>query len=102
MDWDAIVKDYDERMEREKMLGIDIVKNKFFDIISTMSYEDFEKFEDGELPSSLSSIIEVDPVTGKFISKKYKDIVIGTINDVLDAKEVLIAMAELEENEIEE
>ena len=102
MDWDAIVKDYDERMEREKMLGIDIVKNKFFDIISTMSYEDFEKFEDGELPSSLSSIIEVDPVTGKFISKKYKDIVIGTINDVLDAKEVLIAMSELEENEIEE
>ena len=102
MDWDAIVKDYDERMEREKMLGIDIVKNKFFDIISTMSYEDFEKFEDGELPSSLSSIIEVDPVTGKFISKKYKDIVIGTINDVLDAKEVLIAMAELEESEIEE
>ena len=99
MDWDEIVKDYDERMEREKALGIDIVKKKFFDVISSMSYEDFEKFEDGELPSSLSSIIEVDPVTGKFISKKYNDIVIGTINDVLDAKEALVAMTELEENE---
>ena len=67
-----------------------------------MDYEDFEKFEEGDLPSSLTSIIEVDPVTGKFISKKYKDIVIGTINDVLDAKEVLMALSELEENENEE
>ena len=102
MDWDKIVKDYDERMEYEKKIGIDIVKKKFFDVISTMDYEDFEKFEDGELPSSLSSLIEVDPVTGKFISKKYKDIVIGTINDVLDAKEALMALTELEESENEE
>ena len=99
MNWDEIVRDYDERMENEKRLGIDIVKKEFFAVITSMGYEDFEKFEEGELPSSLNSIIEVDPTTGKFVSKKYKDIVIGTINDVLDAKEVLMAMAELEESE---
>lgn len=99
MNWDEIVKDYDERMEREKQLGIDIVKNKFFEYISTMDYDDFEKFEEGELPSQLSSIIEVDPVTGKFLSKKYKDIVIGTINDILDAKEMMLFNSEVFETE---
>lgn len=99
MDWEQIVKDYDERMEKEKLLGIDMVKKKFFETIYNMDYDDFEKFEDGELPSSLTSIIEVDPVSGKFVSKKYKDIVIGTINDVLDAKDEYMLKLELYETE---
>ena len=101
MDWDEIVRDYDDRMKKEKELGIDIVKKKFFEVISSMDYEDFEKFEDGELPSSLESIIEIDPTTGKFVSKKYKDTVIGTINDILDAKDSLMMISEFE-NEIDE
>jgi hypothetical protein len=35
----------------------------------------------------LSDIITVDPITGNFVSKKYWDIVIGTIYDVFDAVE---------------
>lgn len=101
MDWDKIVKDYDERMEREKQLGIDIVKTKFFDFISEMDFDDFDKFEDGELPPALMDIIDIDPKTGYFVSKQYNDIVIGTINDIFDAKEEKIANLDLE-NEIEE
>lgn len=100
MDWDKIVSDYDERMEREKQLGIDIIKKEFFDYISSMSFDDFEKFEDGELPTSLNEIIDIEPKTGYFVSKKYNDIVIGTINDIFDAKEEKINALEFE-NEIE-
>jgi hypothetical protein len=101
MDWDKIVSDYDQRMEREKQLGIDVVKKKFFEFIYNMDFDDFEKFEEGELPSSLTDIIDIDPKTGYFVSKEYNDIVIGTINDVFDAKEEKIASIEFE-NEIEE
>ena len=101
MDWDKIVSDYDQRMEREKQLGIDVVKKKFFEFIYNMDFDDFEKFEEGELPSSLTDIIDIDPKTGYFVSKEYNDIVIGTINDVFDAKEEKIASLEFE-NEIEE
>ena len=101
MDWDAIVKDYDERMEREKQLGIDIVKNKFFEFLSNMDFDDFDKFEEGELPDKLTEIIDIDPKTGYFVSKQYSDIVIGTINDIFDAKEEKIASLEFE-NKIEE
>lgn len=87
MDWDEIVRDYNERMEREKQLGIDNVRNAFAKILEKMTYEDFEKFEDGVLPPGMSSIIDVDPQTGAFVSKEYPEIVIGTIYDVFDAKE---------------
>jgi hypothetical protein len=52
-----------------------------------MSSTELENFENGILPSSLSDIITVDPITGNFVSKKYSDIVIGTIYDVFDAVE---------------
>lgn len=87
MDWDKIVADYDARMAREKELGIEAVRAKFDEVIHGMSGSDFDDFEDGVLPSSLNSIIMVDPVTGSFVSKDYPDIVIGTIYDVFDAKE---------------
>lgn len=96
MDWDKIVSDYDERIEKEKQLGIDIVKNKFFETIQNMTFEDFEKFEDGDIPNDLINIVDIDPKTGNFVSKQYNDIVIGTINDIFDAKEDKMNNFELE------
>jgi hypothetical protein len=97
MDWDKIVKDYNERMEREKQLGIEIVRNKFNEVLENMDLDDFEDFEDGDLPSSLLDIIDIDPKTGNFVSKKYNDIIIGTIYDVFDARDNYIARAQLTE-----
>lgn len=87
MDWDEIKSDYEVRMKREKELGIEQVRERFAKALENMSNSDFEAFEDGELPTSLTEIIIVDPKTGYFVSKEYNDIVIGTIYDVFDAKE---------------
>jgi hypothetical protein len=87
MNWDEIVGDYEYRMMREKQLGINAIRERFDIMLKNMSSSDFENFEDGELPSSLTDIIMVDPKTGNFVSKEYPDIVIGTIYDIFDAIE---------------
>lgn len=84
MDWGKIVNDYNNRKEREKQLGIDKVRDIFFDEIDKMDEEDIEKFIDGELPGKLQKIIMLDPKTCNFVSKEYPDIVIGTIYDILE------------------
>ena len=87
MDWDEIKSDYEARMKREKELGIEQVRERFAKALENMTSSDFDNFDDGELPTSLTDIIMVDPKTGNFVSKEYNDIVIGTIYDVFDARE---------------
>jgi hypothetical protein len=94
MNWDDIVNDYRKRKQREKELGIEKVRTIFDEVINNMTSDMFEDFENGDLPSQLTSIINIDPKTGNFVSKDYPDIVIGTIYDVYDAME---AKAEDEE-----
>jgi hypothetical protein len=90
MNWEEITADYISRMKREKELGIEVIREKFNNALQNMSSADFESFEDGELPTSLSSIITIDPKTGNFVAKDYTDIVIGTIYDVFDARDEYI------------
>lgn len=87
MDWDEIVRDYKERKRREEELGISEIRKAFNDILNSMDSSDFEKFEEGVLPSAMTRIVEMDPSTGAFMAKKYPDIRIGTIHDILDAEE---------------
>lgn len=84
MNWEEILDDYNQRMEREKQLGIDKIREIFFDEVKGMDEEDIEKFMDGELPSKLQKIVSIDPKNYNFVSKEYPDIVIGTIYDILD------------------
>ena len=87
MNWDEIVKDYDERMAREKQLGIDHIREEVEKAIDKMTGEDFDAFEDeGEVPASLKKLVDFDPVTSNFVDKTYPDIVIMTIYDLLDAR----------------
>lgn len=86
MNWEEIHGEYLERMKREKELGIDNVRKIYEEVISSLTMEDVEKIEEeGELPSKLEKIIDIDPVTGFFVSKEYPDIVIGSVNDILDS-----------------
>ena len=88
MNWDEIVKDYDERMAREKQLGIDHIREEVEKAIAKMTSEDFDKFEDeGEVPNSLKKLVDFNPVTSNFVDKTYPDIVIITIYDLLDARD---------------
>ena len=87
MNWDEIVKDYDERKEREKQLGIDHVRELVEKAVDKLTSEEFDAFEeDGEIPASLKKLVDFDPVTSNFVDKTYPDIVIITIYDLLDAR----------------
>lgn len=99
MNWNDILSEYKERIKREKELGIEAIREKFRNVISTLSTSDVEDFEDGILPSSLNSIISVDPTNGYFVAKDYPDIVIGTIYDIFDAIEDRLNEMELFETE---
>lgn len=86
MSWEEIHGEYQARMQRERELGIDNVRKVYEEVISGMTRDDLEALEEeGKLPSKLEKIIDVDPVTGNFVSKDYPDIVIGTISDIFDA-----------------
>jgi hypothetical protein len=62
------------------------VRKVYEEVISGMTRDDLEALEEeGKLPSKLEKIIDVDPVTGNFVSKDYPEIVIGTISDIFDA-----------------
>ena len=87
MDWDAILKDYDDRMAREKQLGINFVREEVEKAIGKMTAEEFDKFEEeGEIPASLKRLVDFDPVTSNFVDKSYPDIIIMTIYDLLEAR----------------
>ena len=87
MNWEEILKDYDERKEREKQLGIDHVRESVEKALENLTGEEFDAFEeDGEIPASLKKLVDFDPVTSNFVDKTYPDIVIITIYDLLDAR----------------
>jgi len=83
--WEKIKQDYIDRKEREKQIGIDKIRDKYDEIINELTNDEIEAFmEDGVLPPQLNKIIDVDPVTGDFVSKDYPDITIGYMTDIID------------------
>ena len=60
-------------------------KNLTIHDLINMGYDIDALEEDGTLPNKLEKIINIDPVTGFFVSKEYPDIVIGNVNDMIDA-----------------
>ncbi|MBP5723210.1 MAG: hypothetical protein J6X18_06530 [Bacteroidales bacterium] len=85
MDWEAIKKDYLERMEILKQDGIRDEVADFKRIVSKLSSADFEAFMDeGELPSSIVKLCYIDPNSNNLMSKKY-NVAIGTLYDIIDA-----------------
>ena len=98
--WDEIKNGYLERMANEKELGIDKDKEEYMKAINNLSRDEIIEFcEDGEMPSVISKIIDVDPVSGNFVSKKYPDVKIGSIDDILDRYEYVNMMDDVEDSE---
>lgn len=82
--WEDIVKDYNERMEKERQLGIDKEKEAVIKIISELSSTDVKKFiEEGKIPPLLLKIADLDPLTLKLMSKNYSDIAIGDVTEII-------------------
>ena len=83
--WEDIKADYVRRMEEEERLGITKIKEQFEYIVSHMTEGEVDDLmEDGILPAALTKIVDVDPLTGNFMSKEYKGRVIGTLTDIVE------------------
>ena len=86
MEWETIKNDYLERMERERELGIDNTRKTYQEVLKGLKMADIDLLEEeGKFPTKLEKIITIDPVTGNFVAKEYPDIVIGTVNDMIEA-----------------
>lgn len=91
MDWEKIKTDYLERMEREKQLGIDKIREQYDDALNKLTEDEVDKFEDdGKIPSNIEKLVTLDPVTNNFMSKEYPDVIIGTMYDIMDAYEFIV------------
>lgn len=90
MDWEKIKNDYLDRMERERQLGIDKIREQFDNIVTNLKPEDLDGIEDGVLPSSIDKLVVLDPITSNLMSKDFNDVVIATIYDLFDLREYLI------------
>lgn len=103
MNWDDILNDYNERMETERRLGIDKVKESFAKAIEKLTEEEIDDFiEEGDIPTSISKIVDFNPDMNAFVSKEYPDILIGTINDIIDASEMAMVTETVDEIDYDE
>ena len=84
IDWDALVKDYNERIKALAEGELAIEAETYQKIVDKFSREDFDALvEEGKLPEALFKFADEDPATNSFISRKY-GIKLGTIFDFLD------------------
>lgn len=89
--WESIKNEYVTRLTKEKELGIDKEREEYNNALDKLSSDEINAFiEDGELPKSLSKIIDIDPKSNNFISKNYSDIVIGSITDIIEKNEFFV------------
>ena len=88
--WEDIVKDYEDRMIKEKELGIDIERETYNTIVNSLTKDEIYEFiEEGEVPKNIIKLFNLDPVTMEFKSKKYEEVVIGNIYDITDRLEYI-------------
>lgn len=88
IDWDNVVKDYNQRMEYYKTIGVEEEIQIYNKIINNISSVDINKLiEDGILPDKLLKIVDIDVSNGNLMSKKY-DVKIGNINDFFEKQEM--------------
>lgn len=84
MDWEAIKKEYLERMEILKRDGIREEVEEYGKLISGVTESDIEALiTEGSIPDGFLELFDFDAATGNLISKKW-DIKIGSIYDIID------------------
>jgi DNA polymerase elongation subunit (family B) len=85
MDWEAIKKEYLDRMEMLKKEGIRQEAELFQKLVSKVTYKNIiDLIEESIIPEQFLEFCDLDPKTGNFISKKW-DIKLGSLYDIIDA-----------------
>lgn len=88
MDWEAIKKDYLERMEILKRDGIREESELFEKYVSEINEtEQLDLIENGVIPKRFLSFCEFDADSGNLMSIKW-DVKLGTIYDLLDVEPI--------------
>ena len=85
MDWEAVKEDYLRRMAEYEREEIKAEIEAYSKAIAGITESDVEKFlEEGVIPTSVMSIVDEDANSNNFVSKKYPNVVIGNIFDIID------------------
>jgi hypothetical protein len=86
--WEDIVEDYKRRIQEEETLGIDKEKEMYDKILLNLTEEEIDLFEEeGNIPSEILKIVDIDPKTGNFVSKNYEHVIIGNMYDILESRQ---------------
>lgn len=86
--WEDCVAEYERRMKEEEEDGIAEEREHYMDVLINLSESEIDDFiEEGELPSALLAIVDIDPSSSNLVSKIHKGVVIGNIGDFLERKE---------------
>lgn len=85
--WEDAVSDYKERMKKEEEEGIAETRKQYQELLSKMSKEEVEKFlDEGELPSKILALVELDPNSSNLVSVQ-NGAIIGSLDDFFELKE---------------
>lgn len=85
MNWEEIVNDYNNRIENEKHNGIFEVRENVLNILNELSSSDKNKILiNGDIPSKISNVVDIDPLTGNFVSKKYPEYIILSLSELVE------------------
>lgn len=97
MDWDKIVKDYDERKAEEDRLEIGKVREAFSEALIRLTPTEISEFvEESELPKSMKNLVVIDATNGNLVAKEHPEYVIGTMYDIIEARNNLAFMVDEE------
>ena len=84
MDWEAIKKEYLDRMARFEEEGIKEEVELYNSILDDITESEIDTIEeDGVIPERILEFCDFDALTGAFLSKKWK-LKIGSLYDILD------------------
>lgn len=85
MNWENIINDYQERMEEAKRLGILEIKETVLQSINELSSSDKNKIIlNGEIPSKILTMVNVDPLSGNLVSKTHSDSIILSLSELIE------------------
>ena len=82
MDWEAIKAEYLEKVDEERNLGIDKIKEEYYELVENMTQSDVVAFMNGNPPKSLMALVEPDPKSSHLMSRQFPGVIIGNVMDI--------------------
>ena len=85
MDWETILSDYKQRLEKERMKGINVIREMFDHCMSQLTADEATDFlENGKIPNSMKNIADIDPITGNLVVKEYPDTILISLSEFIE------------------